>query len=158
MCINIERGSKKTLWNYNWHLSARNWRSPHRNCFMNEVTDVRKDLLVISIPMMSWSILERWPQSLTWGSTYIQVVLLSKCFQLVCFCPGSASVPNWPRFKSSTTVSGWRLQSLLIYISCNQGDYFVFFFTNFCWLSEAFNFLMIILAFPFHAFTPFKIK
>ena len=63
MCINIERGSKKTLWNYNWHLSARNWRSPHRNCFMNEVTDVRKDLLVISIPMMSWSILEHWPQS-----------------------------------------------------------------------------------------------
>lgn len=158
MCINIERGSKKTLWNYNWHLSARNWRSPHRNCFMNEVTDVRKDLLVISIPMMSWSILEHWPQSWLEEAhiyklfSYLNVFNWSVFVQVQLQCP----IGRDSKVPQQFLDGDYNLYSF--YISCNQGDYFFFFFTNFCWLSEAFNFLMIILAFPFHAFTPFKIK
>ena len=146
------------MWNYSWNLSERNWRSPHRNCFMNEVTDVRKDLLVISIPMMSPSILEHWPQSLTWGSTYIHVVLYLNVFNWSVFVQVQLQCPIGRDSKVPQQFLDGDYNLYSFYISCNQGDYFFLFDKLFLviWsipFSEDNNCL-----FPFHAFTPFKIK
>ena len=158
MCINIERGSKKHC-----EIIIGIYLQEIDDLLTGTVSWTRSQMWgkICSLLASRWWVDQFWNVDLNhWLEeahiyklfSYLNVFNWSVFVQVQLQCP----IGRDSKVPQQFLDGDYNLYSF--YISCNQGDYFFFFFTNFCWLSEAFNFLMIILAFPFHAFTPFKIK